>query len=128
MSGTANAPLPPAGSWVTTASNNAVITRDELLAWLKLPHGAALRLLSAQGLPPPRFVGPGSAAAQGGALTYTRLCRWRVGDIRAWIAGRDVAAEAAVPVGVSDHKPRRYDPYPYRSALRPRVTPPITTK
>lgn len=79
--------------WIRTASQNAVVTRNEVLQWLKITAPHLKRLLEVEGFPAPRFKG------RSGSSRTTRGCRWRVGDIRAWLeASADLRKELAKPV------------------------------
>lgn len=70
--------------WLNTISNHAVITRAELLVWLKVKVPELRLMIVDFGFPPPRF---GSYRAVRGTKTTTATCRWRVGDVRAWLEG-----------------------------------------
>ena len=82
-------------TWVTTASPNAVVSRDELLQWLKVSRKELVVMID-RGFPKPRF----TAGRESSRITSR--CRWRVGDVRAWIAGRDADVRADRPISVSD--------------------------
>ena len=80
-----------APSWVSTASDHGVITRDELFAWLDIT-ASNLRGLIKAGFPGPRFGGNGAKPLPS---KLTSSCRWRVGDVRAWLSGNpDAIAKA----------------------------------
>lgn len=99
-----------APAWVATASRHALITRDELLAWLQI-DGAQLRVLyqSDETFPAPRIRGFARLDK------LTRRCRWRVGDVRAWLAGRSQAAEDAARLA---HEEAARDGGSFRRAWR----------
>ena len=83
-------------SWVRVASSNSIISRDELVAWLGVPHGHLHVMIKTQGFPPPRFKAL-RAIKDKGWLTIT--CRWRVGDVRSWLNGAgNLEAELQKPV------------------------------
>jgi hypothetical protein len=66
--------------WLKTISNHAVITRDELLEWIKVNPKDLLALVAA-GFPSPRF-----GSGKNPSFKLTSRCRWRVGEVRAWLA------------------------------------------
>lgn len=72
-------------TWVKTASNNAMLSKDEVMAWMKLDATADLRaLIRDQSFPKPKF---GMAVS----CRLSSKCRWRVGSIRAWLAAQEAA-------------------------------------
>jgi predicted DNA-binding transcriptional regulator AlpA len=64
--------------WIKTAANNAVITRDEVLAWVKLGKVDLRKMVLSGQFPSPKF---------GMSARITNTARWRVGDIREWLDG-----------------------------------------
>lgn len=91
--------------WVTVASNHAVISRDELMEWLGGITSEQLRvLLVRDGLPPPRFGNFTGKTTPPGRLN--KSCRWRVGDVRAWLAGAEsrLTREVATDIGAEQSK------------------------
>lgn len=80
-------------TWTRTASDNAMITRDELLLWLDIQARDVAQLIANRGLPRPRRAGIWNTGNN-----ITKTCQWRVGDVRAWLRGRDVAAETLKPL------------------------------
>jgi hypothetical protein len=70
------------------ASNHAVIKKEELLQWLDVTAQELRILIDEQGLPPPRF---GQFRKQPNTKRITSTSRWRVGDVRAWLAGSEKA-------------------------------------
>lgn len=92
-------------AWVSTASNHAIINRDELLQWLRLTR-QQFWLLSIEhpDFPKPRFGGASKVGP-------TKASRWRVGDVRAWLAGsqRLIDRETATPVA-AERKTTGSDP------------------
>lgn len=84
-------------TWTRTASDNAMISRDELLQWLGVESRNLAKLIANRGLPRPRRAGIWHT---GKAITKT--CQWRVGDVRAWLRRGDVEAAVSTPL-----KPKR---------------------
>lgn len=90
-------------TWTGTANPNAVVTRDELLEWLKIKSYELKALCDLQGFPPPRFTGRGADARK-----VTARSRWRVGDVRAWLAARaTLRKELATPTAAAEETPER---------------------
>jgi hypothetical protein len=92
--------------WVRVASNHAVITKDELLEWLRIPSRDLKPMLDNQGFPSPRFVGGKSPRSGLPSKVLSSRCRWRVGDVRAWLeGGRRLEAELATEIAAekSEH-------------------------
>lgn len=71
-------------SWLKTISNHAVITKAELLEWLGVTGAQLGIMMRDAGFPPPRF---GRFYSKSAAKRITNTCRWRVGDVRAWLEG-----------------------------------------
>lgn len=77
--------------WVKCASNHALISSRELCEWLGIKtHSGLRKFLNETDFPPPRI----------GNKTGSKLRRWRVGDIRAWLAQSErLTDELAEPMG-----------------------------
>jgi hypothetical protein len=74
--------------WIKTASNHAVINKAELCQWLSIPARDLLVLVrNDQRFPRPRFGAFRTTQDAKNAQTIPTSCRWRVGDIRAWLEG-----------------------------------------
>lgn len=85
-------------TWVGTANPNAVLTRDEVLQWLKISRAELKHLCSTRGFPPPRYGATNPSAAR-----MTNRSRWRVGDVRAWLASRETLdQELSTPTAMGD--------------------------
>lgn len=94
-------------NWIRTASDHAVISREELREWLQLKSEKQIPLLiDSQGLPKPRFLGKGRQG-KGISSYITKNARWRVGDIRAWLSGNELRqrAETTTRVGSTATNP-----------------------
>lgn len=88
-------------TWTCTANPNAVVTRDELLEWLKIARYELKALCDSQGFPPPRFTGRGADTKR-----VTARSRWRVGDVRAWLAARaNLQREMSTPTQAAQETP-----------------------
>jgi hypothetical protein len=86
--------------WVKTASNHAIVTKAELCQWLAMPaRDLLVVMMSDPSFPRPRFGNfrPDPKSKSGQKLPSS--CRWRVGDIRAWLEGSArIAKEPSTPI------------------------------
>ena len=82
-------------AWLKTASNHAMINMHELCEWVGLGRTTVTNMLAAGELPKPRLGG-------GGGIGGTRARRWRVGDVRAALAGSPKRLEAALATPLGD--------------------------
>lgn len=83
-------------NWLDTISDHAVLTKKEVQTWLGVTSPQLLILLK-QGFPAPRF---GGYKPTTGHQKLPMTCRWRVGDVRAWLEAPDrLGAELAKPIG-----------------------------
>jgi carbamoylphosphate synthase small subunit len=84
-------------TWLKTISNHAVISRSELLEWLGVDQRQLTLMLRRQGFPRPR-ISNSMTGPIGGRVTSTS--RWRVGDVRAWLAQSPALSdEVSTPLG-----------------------------
>ena len=78
--------------WLATISSNAMITKDEVCGWLRIPAQDFRKLVDKQGFPPPRI--------NKHMKRWTNKVRWRVGDIRLWlIDSAKLEQELSKPIG-----------------------------
>jgi hypothetical protein len=95
-------------TWVRTASNHAMISKAEVCEWLGCRLTDLPGMIERGEIPEPRV---GRSGARLGAK-----CRWRVGDMRAQLAGSPrLAAEIATPIG--DPSAQRGTGTPQREGL-----------
>jgi hypothetical protein len=83
-------------SWVGIASPHAMITKDEVLEWIRITGSELRAMVLGNDFPKPRF----GTSSNG---HFTNRTRWRVGDVRAWAAGAEkrLEVELAKPIGES---------------------------
>lgn len=80
-------------TWTRTASDAAIISRDEVLQWLGVDVDQLRALTKLKQFPPPRLLGAHTSTNK-----LTSSSRWRVGDVRAWMNGADIGIELAKPL------------------------------
>lgn len=89
--------------WIKTASNHAVISKQELLEWLDINPAQLKTITDRDGFPQARMGGFGGRPTSN---RITSTSRWRVGDVRAWLANNVVSFhhEMAQPIAAERRK------------------------
>lgn len=86
--------------WIRTASNHAVITKSELMQWLGVRNDELRRMVNQERFPRPRF-GGFRRTTSCSADWLTTSCRWRVGDVRAWLSGSEARMQFEAHVEIA---------------------------